>query len=155
MKMKRNFAMWTYNGKPFLDEQIGDFIGFVYIITEKSNSKKYIGKKLFWTTKKLKPLKDKKRKRIVKSQSNWRDYYGSSENLKKRIETIGKEGFDREILFLCENKGSMSYLEAKIQFDSNVLLDDGYYNGIINCRINEKHVIKQKDSLQTAKTVIG
>jgi hypothetical protein len=67
-------------------------------------------------------------------------YYGSSDEVKALVEELGPDNFHREILHLCESKGVMSYLEAKEQFDRNVLLSDDYYNGIINCKIHRSHV---------------
>jgi len=131
---------WTYNKKSFESEQIGDYVGFVYLITDLSNNKKYIGKKNFWSTRRLPPLKGKKRKRVVKNESDWKDYFGSSEQVKLLVESHGRNNFTREILHLCNSKGEMSYLEAKEQFDRNVLFSDEYYNEFIGCKIHAKHV---------------
>ena len=54
---------WLLNNKPFTSEMIGNYIGFVYEITDLSNNKKYIGKKNFYSTRKLPPLKGKVKKR--------------------------------------------------------------------------------------------
>jgi hypothetical protein len=132
--------MWLYNGKEFTSEMIDNSVGFVYIITDKSNDKKYVGKKLFQSKRKLAPLKGKTRKRTKIMESDWMDYFGSSEEVKALVEEKGSENFIREILHLCNTRGEMSYLEAKEQFDRNVLLDDSYYNGIINCKIHRTHV---------------
>lgn len=132
--------MWYYNGIEFTSDMIEDYIGFVYIITDRSNNKKYVGKKLFQSKRKLQPLKGKSRKRTVIKESDWQTYYGSSEEVKQLVEQMGPDAFYREILHLCNTKGEMSYLEAKEQFDRNVLLDDNYYNGIINCKIHRSHV---------------
>jgi hypothetical protein len=105
-----------------------------------SNNKKYIGKKNFWSTRRLPPLKGKKRKRVVKNESDWKDYFGSSEQVKLLVESHGRNNFTREILHLCNSKGEMSYLEAKEQFDRNVLFSDEYYNEFIGCKIHAKHV---------------
>jgi len=131
---------WTYNKKSFESEQIGDYVGFVYLITDLSNNKKYIGKKNFWSTRRLPPLKGKKRKRVVKNESDWKDYFGSSEQVKLLVESHGRNNFTREILHLCNSKGEMSYLEAKEQFDRNVLFSNEYYNEFIGCKIHAKHV---------------
>ena len=72
-------SSWTYEGQPFTSDMISDNVGFVYQITNLQNGKKYIGKKWFWSTKKLPPLKGKKRKRTVKKESDWMKYFGSSE----------------------------------------------------------------------------
>lgn len=136
--------MWTYNGSEFTSEMIGDYVGFVYIITNLNNNKKYVGKKLFKSKTKLPPLKGKTRKRTVIKESDWQDYFGSSDEVKALVESNGRESFIREILHLCDSKGEMSYLEAKEQFDREVLLSDDYYNGIINCKIHRTHVKKLK-----------
>ena len=131
---------WTHRGTLFESEQIGDYIGFVYLITDLSNNKKYVGKKNFWSTRKLPPLKGKTRKRTVKKESDWKDYFGSSEQVKLLVESQGRNNFTREILHLCNSKGAMSYLEAKEQFDREVLFSDEYYNEFIGCKIHAKHV---------------
>lgn len=131
--------MWYYNGEPLTEVPEG-YVGFVYVITDKSNGKMYVGKKGFWSKKTLPPLKGKTRKRRSLVESDWQKYYGSSEMVKELLENHGEGNFHREILYLCKSKSEMGYLEAKEQFDRNVLLDDSYYNGIINCRIHRKHV---------------
>ena len=139
--------MWYYNDREFnpSEDELRDWQGFVYIITDLTNNKKYIGKKGFWSRKTLPPLKGKTRKRRSIVESNWKDYFGSSDLVKQLLEDYGEKGFRREILYLCKSKGEMGYLEAKEQFDRSVLLDDTYYNGIINCRIHRSHVKRLKD----------
>ena len=133
-------TQWLYEGQPFDSDMIGDYVGFVYLITNLQNDKKYIGKKWFWSTKKLPPLKGKKRKRTVVKESDWKQYYGSSEEVKLLLEQHGKDNFKREILRLCKTKGECTYYEAKLQFDFDVLLRDDYYNEFIGCRIHSKHL---------------
>ena len=125
---------WTYQGK-IVEEISEEYIGFVYLITNLTNGKKYIGKKLakFKVTKK--PLKGKKNKRRSTKESDWRTYWGSSDHLNADVEQLGPENFTREILYYCTSRGELSYLEAKEQFDRQVLLTDEYYNGIINVRV--------------------
>jgi len=132
--------MWYYGDDEFTSEMIGDYVGFVYVITDLINRKKYVGKKLFKSTRRIAPLKGKTRKRKVTKESDWQDYFGSSEEVKLIVEERGRESFHREILHLCNTKGELSYLEAKEQFDREVLLSDDYYNGIINCKIHRTHV---------------
>ena len=137
---------WFYNNTEFTSEDIGENIGFVYLIIDNVNNKKYVGKKNFWSIRKLPPLKGQKRKRTKTTESDWMDYFGSSEEVKLLVEQSGRERFRREILHLCKSKGEMSYMEAKEQFDRNVLLSDDYYNAFIGCKIHAKHVegLKEK-----------
>lgn len=134
--------MWTYKGNP-VDELPEDCEGFVYIITNLTNNKKYIGKKLarFKVTKP--PLKGKKNKRRSTKESDWRTYWGSSEHLLSDVQELGEENFTREILHYCQSRGMLSYLEAKEQFDREVLLTDEYYNGIINVRVGSSKVLQE------------
>lgn len=131
---------WTYQGK-IVKEISEEYVGFVYLITNLTNNKKYIGKKLakFKVTKK--PLKGKKNKRRSTKESDWRDYWGSSDNLNADVEHLGPENFTREILYYCTSRGELSYLEAKEQFDREVLKTDEYYNGIINVRVGSSKAL--------------
>ena len=138
--------MWYYNNTEFEPEEefLQDYVGFVYLITEVATNKKYIGKKLFWSTKKLPPLKGKKLRRKVTSQSDWRKYYGSSASLKFLVEEQGQSGYHREILRLCKTRGDCSYWEAKLQFENDVLLRDEYFNEFIGCKIHSRHLSKSE-----------
>jgi hypothetical protein len=131
--------MWYYNDEPY-EIALGEYQGFVYCITELTSNKMYIGKKGFWSKKTLPPLKGKTRKRKSIVESDWMKYYGSSEVVKQLLLEHGADNFRRDILYLCKSKAEMGYLEAKEQFDRNVLLDDRYYNGIINCKVHRNHI---------------
>ncbi len=131
--------MWYMNDIEFTDAP-DDIEGFVYVITDKRNDKKYVGKKKFWSVTRKPPLKGKTRKRVVRKESDWMKYYGSSELVNQLLVEHGEDNFHREIIHLCKTKGEMSYLEAKEQFDRNVLLNDEYYNEFIGCKIHSKHV---------------
>lgn len=132
--------MWHYQGKPFTSDDIGDHVGFVYIITDLSTNMKYVGKKLFRSTRKLPPLKGKTRRRTKVVESDWQTYFGSSEEVKQLVEERGEDNFHREILHLCKSKGELSYMELKEQMDREVLLRDDYHNGIIQVKIHRSHV---------------
>lgn len=140
---------WTYQGQP-IEEIPEGYIGFVYLITNLTNNRKYIGKKLAQFKKSKPPLKGKKLRRKFTVESDWRDYWSSSDNLKADVETLGKEKFTREILFWCTSKAELSYLEAKEQFDRRVLETDDYYNGIINVRVGGSKALRE--SLQKHST---
>jgi hypothetical protein len=117
-----------------------DIEGFVYVITDTRNDKKYVGKKRFWSVTRKPPLKGKKRKRVIRKESDWMKYYGSSDLVNQLLVEHGEDNFHREIIHLCKTKGEMSYLEAKEQFNRDVLLNDDYYNEFIGCKIHSKHV---------------
>jgi hypothetical protein len=104
---------WIYENKVFEPAQLEDWAGFVYLITDLDNGKKYIGKKNFWSTRRLPPLKGKTRRRVKKLESDWRDYYGSNEEVKLLVEESGGKRFKREIIRLCKTKGEMSYLTER------------------------------------------
>ena len=138
--------MWYYNGEEFTSEMIGDYVGFVYLITDLSNGKKYVGKKTLMSKRKLPPLKGKTRRRTKIVETDWQDYYGSSEEVKALVEDRGRDQFKREILHLCKGKGEMSYLELKEQIDREVLFKDEYYNEFVGAKIHAKHVASLKNS---------
>ena len=133
---------WLYKNKQ-VDELPEDCEAFVYLITNKLNDMKYVGKKLakFKTTKP--PLKGKKNKRRGTKESDWRTYWGSSDHLKADVENHGEENFIREILYFCPSRGVASYLEAREQFERKVLLTDEYYNGIINVRVGGSKILRE------------
>lgn len=133
---------WTYKGKK-VDTLPEDCEAFVYLITNTTSDKKYIGKKLakFKTTKP--PLKGRKNKRRGTKESDWRTYWGSSDHLNEDVITLGEDKFTREILHYCPTRGIASYIEAQEQFERNVLLTDEYYNGIINVRVGGSQILKE------------
>lgn len=129
---------WIYKGEVISDP--GDNYGFVYVIHNKVNGKKYIGKKFFWSSKRKQVNKVRKR---FKVESDWKDYWSSSEEVKKDVEIFGKDSFIREIIHLCKTKGVTNYLEAKEQFLNNVLENkEEWYNTWIMVRVNRSHLNK-------------
>jgi hypothetical protein len=130
---------WHYDGKVFDSDDIQDYFGFVYLIENLLNDRKYIGRKYFWS---FRTPKGKKRK--VKSESDWKKYYGSCPELKGDIEKCGKENFRRTILSLHKTGGRTNFEETRQLFLNGVLtesLDNGepaYYNSNILSRYFRK-----------------
>ena len=130
---------WIYEGRPFTSDDIGDYYGFVYRITNTATQKSYIGRKYFYQKR-----KPRGGKRKVTSESDWKRYYGSSDDLKQDIRSLGRGSFRREILSLHTTLGKVNYEETKQLFLYNVLteaLDDGtpkYYNSNILGRYMKK-----------------
>lgn len=115
--------MWFYQDKEFNLEynELKKYVGFVYLI-ERLNIDDddispifYIGKKNFF-----------KKTKSANKESNWRDYYSSSELLQNDVKKYGKENFKRTILYLCKSKSSMTYYEINEQFKRDVLRIDKY-----------------------------
>jgi len=131
--------MWYYKNEQF-NTTPEDFQGFVYLITEIDTDKKYIGKKNFWKPKILPITKTRKRRVRTRTESDWRKYFGSSQEVQQLVESKGEDNYKREILKLCKTKGEMSYYEAKLQFEHDVLLRNDYYNEFIGCKIHSKHL---------------
>ena len=130
---------WYFKGSPFLSKDIDDNFGFVYLITNLENGRRYIGRKYFWS---FRTPKGKKRK--VKQESDWKKYYGSCPELKEEIDRIGKDNFSRTILSLHKTKGKTNYEETRQLFTNGVLteaLEDGtpaFYNSNILSRYFRK-----------------
>jgi hypothetical protein len=138
---------WYYQDQ-LIEQLPEECVGFVYLITNITTGRKYIGKKLAkfsktsYKTVKLKNGTKKKKKIRSKIDSDWRDYYGSNVELSKDVETLGKENFRRDVLFYCTSKAQCSYIEAREQFTHKVLESKDYYNGQISVRVHGSHILK-------------
>ena len=137
---------WTHKDQP-VSELPTDCAGFVYLITNTVSGRMYVGKKLskFKTTRyKMHTQKNGKkvRKKIRGAvDSGWQDYYGSSDQLNRDIESLGRDQFLREILYYCRSKAELNYVEAREQFARKVLESDQYYNGHIRVRVHGSLII--------------
>jgi hypothetical protein len=129
--------MWIYKGTEIDETTLDNYVGFVYIITNLTSGRRYIGKKLLKFSK-TKRVKGKKKK--FKIASDWKTYYGSNATLLSDIEKLGQQNFKREIIHLCQTKGECSYLEAKEQFQVDAILSPNYYNEWIMCKISSRHL---------------
>ena len=125
---------WILSEGVSIDE--GTF-GFIYLIVNTINNKKYIGKKQCISRIKRKPLKGKKKNRIEHKESDWKAYTSSSNELNADIEKYGKDKFVFRILRTCDSKWALAYYEIKEQLNEDVLLRDDFYNGICNVRIGK------------------
>ena len=136
---------WLFESKE-IEALPEDCVGFVYLITNLTNNRKYIGKKLarFKTSKP--PLKGRKNRRRGTKESDWREYYGSNDELNEDIKQLGTENFKREILYYCNSKAECSYIEAREQFRHKVLETPQYYNGHIQVRVHGSHIINKLSS---------
>lgn len=127
---------WWYRGTGLVE--IPDkTIGFVYLLTHKPTGRMYVGRKLFYfqTTKQVKG-----KKKRVKVESDWRDYFSSCDEIVQSVKEKGPHDWNREILHLVKTKGMLNYLEAREQMDRRVLESDLYINGQIQCRCHHSHI---------------
>lgn len=131
---------WTYNNQ-IIDEVPADAYGFVYLIENHNTGRKYIGKKFFYTIRRVKQ-KNKKNRKVIKKESDWKEYYGSNEELKNDLVKLGYDNVKRTILHICYSRAECGYMETKEHFDRGVLLTDEYYNSWISAKITKNHVKK-------------
>jgi len=136
---------WLYENTS-IESLPEDCVGFVYLITNLTTGRMYIGKKLAKFAKttyrvvKLKNGKKKRKKIRGKIESDWQTYYGSNTELNRDVERLGVYNFSREILYYCSSKAECSYIEAREQFARRVLESDLYYNGQISVRVHGSHI---------------
>jgi hypothetical protein len=134
---------WIFDGTPFLSEDINGMHGFVYCITNTLNGKRYIGRKYFYQLR-----KPRGGGRRVKSESDWKKYYGSSAELTEDRKQFGNLVFKRDILSLHKSKGLVNFEETRQLFLNNVLteaMSDGtpaFYNSNILGRYMRKDYFK-------------
>lgn len=137
--------MWIYKEKEFNEEEVPEqAIGFIYIITNIKSNRKYIGRKLLTKAgvkKKINLSEIKRQKKPARTSSNWKNYYGSCEDLTADLKLIGKEYFKREIIQFAYTQATLNYLEAKYQFLYGVLETNDFYNANINCNPYKRNII--------------
>ena len=138
--------MWLYHDSPFAPVELDPkkIYGFVYLIENLANGRKYVGKKLFFF-KGFKTVKKKKKRILV--ESDWKTYYGSSNALQKDLDELGKGNFRRVILHLCTSKSECSYLEMYEQITRKAILLDEYYNDQIRVRVTRNQLTKYRKTL--------
>ena len=128
---------WLYHNKEFTGEEIGEYFGMVYLITNVKTGRKYVGKK-FFTKAARRQVKGKSKK--VRVASDWEKYFGSNKVIQEEVKTLGEEVFKREILHLCKSRSECAYWETWEIFTRHALFGDGYYNSWVSCRIRKDHL---------------
>ena len=123
---------WLYEGKNFDTIPNGHF-GFIYLITNTQSGRKYIGRKYFYSTRRIK-VKGRKLRKVVRKESDWKSYIGSNKTLKNDVNRLGKKNFKFEILILGETKGQVNYLEENLHHRFHVSIKEDYYNDCIGPR---------------------
>lgn len=137
---------WIFE-QQIVEEVCPTFVGFVYLITNKLNGKKYIGKKLL-QFRRTKKIKGKSKKVLV--ESDWKTYFGSNAELNEDVKQFGEENFNRTVLRFCKSKGECSYFEARYQFEFDVLLKpEEYYNSWVMVKVRRSHLSKILNSKYT------
>ena len=126
-------------------------VGFVYKITNIQTGKFYIGKKSLYSNIKKKLTKKelseysgpgrKPTKKLVTSESNWMDYWGSNKGILQEIKDLGTDSFRKEILKFCFNKKQLTYWEVHYQCINEVLLTDKSYNDNVLAKFFRKDLV--------------
>lgn|SRR5574343_1435681 len=127
---------WIYQGEAVTIDNLKEFYGYVYLITDRETGQKYIGRKYIWSYRKEKGFSKRK-----KRESDWQDYYSSHEELKQ----IGKnapERLKREILHLCSSKGETNWRELEEIVKHNAVYDDNFLNENLLGKYFRKNVKK-------------
>lgn len=132
---------WFHAGREFIQDDAGDYVGFVYVIERLDTGRKYIGQKKLVSRRSRPPLKGRRNKRRYVAPSDWPDYYGSNEELAADVARIGPAGFRRDIVRLCRSKSEMNYFEMREQVVNDVLLyPRRWYNSFVGGKIHRKHL---------------
>ena len=129
-------------------------IGFVYKITNIKTGKFYIGKKSLYSNVRKKLTKKelaeftgpgrKPIKKLVTSESNWMDYWGSNKGILQEIKEEGTDSFRKEILKFCFNKKQLTYWEVHYQCVNEVLFTDKSYNDNVLAKFFRKDLVESE-----------
>lgn len=98
---------------------INSCFGFVYRIINMQTGQSYIGKKNFWSTTR-KAVKGKKRRQVIRKESDWKTYNSSSPSVQEDIRKYSESMFQFQILSLHVSKQELDFAEAKLQWQLDV-----------------------------------
>ena len=130
---------WTL-GTEEISEPPKGYEGFVYKITNNLTGQKYIGRKFFYSIRKVKGKKKRQR-----TEADWKNYWSSSKILQEDVKTLGEENFTREILVMCKTRGDCNRIETQMLWANNVLEDTMWYNDSIgNHKAAPQHIMEAR-----------
>jgi hypothetical protein len=109
------------NGHWSFPEQMGEGVGFIYVIRDKELDRYYLGKKLFYGMGKLNRGKE----------SNWKTYKSSSKLLAELLKVRPTEEFDFICLEQYKTKGTLSYSETWSLCIVEAPTTPNWYNNLI------------------------
>lgn len=132
-------AEWILNGKPVAESDIAGYAGFVYLITDLDTGMRYVGRKYLTSKRKTKTGRRKT------TESNWKDYYGSSASLAEEVKLRGPERFRREILSLHKTRGDCNAAELRVLWMLRAHERPDFYNRTIGTRYGApEHVVQAR-----------
>ena len=133
-KNKTEKAVWTLNGKDeFAVPELA--YGFTYRIDVIGTPFYYYGQKKLTSTR-------GRGKKAVTKESAWRNYEGSSLELKALIKS-GKK-IKKQILDFAYSKSELTLLETKQIICNGCLEDENSLNRWVYCRVYQKNIISKK-----------
>jgi len=103
------------------------YLGFIYLITHAPTGRWYVGRKVYWYSRR-KRVKGRTNRRVITTESDWRTYTGSSKELNAFMEGRDKEEFSFEILFQGTTKSVLRYWETAIIICWSAILDTRSFN---------------------------
>jgi len=130
---------WVYKGNELTDDMIpAKAQGFIYILTYTPTGQRYIGRKLL-----TKAHRRQLNKKIIRSrvESDWREYWSSSPEIKSMIEREGTDNFVREVLVFANTKGQLNYLEEKFLYCVSALESEDWLNSNIRSKMYKRNII--------------
>lgn len=137
---------WLYKGKELDDSDIPEKAqGFIYLITYLPTNQKYIGRKLL-----TKAHRRQKNKKVIRTrvESDWREYWSSSPDVKQLVEEKGADNFVREILVFADTKGQLNYLEEKFLYCVGALESEVWLNSNIRSKMYKRNILNKLDTVE-------